>query len=42
MRGMNYKESAQTLMKALRIYHNYFKTHQGLDDGKRHLQKQVE
>jgi hypothetical protein len=34
MRGMNYKESAQTLMKALRIYHNYFKTHQGLDDGK--------
>ena len=31
MRGMDHKESAQTLMDALRIYHNYIKTHQGLD-----------
>ena len=31
MRGMDHKESAQTLMEALRIYHNYIKTHQGLD-----------
>jgi putative transposase len=31
MRGMDYKESAQTLMEALRIYHNYIKPHQGLD-----------
>ena len=31
MRGMDHKESAQTLMEALRIYHNYIRTHQGLD-----------
>lgn len=31
MRGMDHKESAQTLMEALRIYHNYIKTHQGLE-----------
>jgi putative transposase len=31
MRGMDHKESAQTLMEAIRIYHNYIKTHQGLD-----------
>jgi putative transposase len=31
MRGMDHKKSAQTLMEALRIYHNYIKQHQGLD-----------
>jgi putative transposase len=31
MRGMDHKESAQTLMEAMRIYHNYVRTHQGLD-----------
>ncbi len=31
MRGMDHKESAQTLMEAWRIYHNYIRTHQGLD-----------
>jgi transposase-like protein len=31
MRGMDHKESAQELMEALRIYHNYIKPHQGLD-----------
>jgi transposase-like protein len=31
MRGMDHKESAQTLMEALRIYHNYIKSHHGLD-----------
>jgi putative transposase len=31
MRGMDHKESAQTLMEAMRIYHNYIRTHQGLD-----------
>ncbi len=31
MRGMDNKESAQTLMEAMRIYHNYVRTHQGLD-----------
>jgi hypothetical protein len=31
MRGMDNKESAQTLMEAMRIYHNYIRTHQGLD-----------
>lgn len=31
MRGMDHKESAQTLMEAMRIYHNYVRTNQGLD-----------
>jgi transposase InsO family protein len=31
MRSMDHKELAQTLMEALRIYHNYIKPHQGLD-----------
>jgi putative transposase len=32
MRGMDHKESAQELMEALRIYHNYIKPHQALDE----------
>jgi hypothetical protein len=31
MRGMDHQESAQTSMEALRIYHNYVRTYQGLD-----------
>jgi transposase-like protein len=31
MRGIDHRESAQTLMEALRIYHNYINPHQGLD-----------
>jgi hypothetical protein len=31
MHGIDNEESAQTLMEALRIYHNYIKIHQGLD-----------
>jgi hypothetical protein len=31
MHGIDDEESAQTLMEALRIYHDYIKTHQGLD-----------
>ncbi len=30
MRAMDHKESAQTLMDAMRIYHNYIRMHQGL------------
>lgn len=30
MRGMDHKESAQELLEAMRIYHNYIKPHQGL------------
>lgn len=28
---MDHKESAQILMDAMRIYHNYVRKHQGLD-----------
>ncbi|MFY3742222.1 MAG: transposase-like protein/predicted RNA-binding Zn-ribbon protein involved in translation (DUF1610 family) [Candidatus Nitrosomirales archaeon] len=31
MRGMDHKKSAQTLMDAMRIYHNYVRKHQALD-----------
>jgi hypothetical protein len=31
MHGIDNEESAQTLMEALRIYHNYIKIHQGSD-----------
>jgi hypothetical protein len=31
MRGMDHKESAQELLEAMRIYHNYIIPHQGLD-----------
>jgi transposase-like protein len=31
MRGMDHKESAQELLEAMRIYHNYIREHQGLD-----------
>jgi putative transposase len=31
MRDMDHKESAQTLMEALRIYHNYIREHEALD-----------
>ena len=31
MRGRDHKESVEALMEALRFYHNYIKTHQGLD-----------
>jgi hypothetical protein len=31
MRGMDHKESAQTLMEAMRIYHNYVRKHSALD-----------
>jgi putative transposase len=31
MRGMDHKDSAQTLIEAMRIYHNYIRPHQGLD-----------
>lgn len=31
MRGMDHKESAQELLEAMRIYHNYIRKHQGLD-----------
>lgn len=30
MRGMDHKESAQELIEAMRIYHNYIKLHQAL------------
>jgi putative transposase len=30
MRGMDHKESAQTLVEAMRIYHNYVRKHQAL------------
>jgi putative transposase len=30
MRGMDHKESAQDLLEAMRIYHNYIRKHQGL------------
>jgi hypothetical protein len=30
MRGMDHKESAQTLLDGLRIYHNYIRKHQAL------------
>jgi hypothetical protein len=29
MRDISHKESAQILMEAMRIYHNYIKSHQG-------------
>lgn len=32
MRGMDHKESAQTLVEAMRIYHNYIRKHEGLDN----------
>lgn len=31
MRGMDHKETAQELLEAMRIYHNYIRKHQGLD-----------
>jgi hypothetical protein len=31
MRGMDHKESAQELLEAMRIYHNYIRKHEGLD-----------
>lgn len=31
MRGMDHKESAQTLMEAMRIYHNYIRKHSASD-----------
>jgi cell fate (sporulation/competence/biofilm development) regulator YlbF (YheA/YmcA/DUF963 family) len=31
MRGRDHKESVETLMEAMRIYHNYVRIHQGLD-----------
>lgn len=31
MRGMDHRESAQELLEAMRIYHNYVRVHQGLN-----------